>query len=455
MSQIAFNNDLSLEGPQAPALAPSWLTHVAVLLILTVVAVPSALLFLSGQMLSATLLMGIPFSIVCILDPFIGLCWLFAISPIDSIYEFGIPNLSGSKVLSVPIALGFMLHLLVRRGSRFRIPRELKLLWLLALWAFLALTWCIQFKVSFFCWTQLLLLSAFTVMVVGLAQSQQHIRQLLFYVFLGSLITGTYAVLHGSGSGTSSRSTFSEVNPNLFGRSLIYGLFAAIFILAQTRGLAKKFFFVACGLMILIAIAATQSRGTFMALAAGIAGGILITYRHNFLKVLLAMVGTAAVLLTIGFMLIQFNFYSSRNLDRLMTPLSEAGQSRFDIWGPGLKAGMDRPLTGWGFGIFQYASRTGRDPHDVYLKMFVELGLPGLTLWLAVLLSLQLRAFKYRGIACFMIAGLTSTIIVSGVTINDLVAKTTWYEIGTCLAIAAAFAKQTPQYPVDQYSITR
>ncbi|MFN8161324.1 MAG: O-antigen ligase family protein [Solirubrobacterales bacterium] len=79
------------------------------------------------------------------------------------------------------------------------------------------------------------------------------------------------------------------------------------------------------------------------------------------------------------------------------------GSNRGDFWRVGLAEGADHPLLGGGAGAFQLAylqeresPETPKDPHSIPVRIFAELGLPGLVAWLAFLGAALLAAWRSR-----------------------------------------------------------
>lgn len=415
------------------------------MLVMMVMGLPAAVLFSSGNQLAGTLLLAIPFAVVCLIEPFVGICWLFAIAPVDSIFELIGAYASGSKLLGIPIGIGFIIHLLIRQDMRFTVPREVKLLWLLAVWAFISVLWSEFPRDSAWSASTIVLLSTFILMAIGLTRTMAHMRQLLTYVLLGCIVTSVLGMATNSLVSDSGRRSLSEVNPNLFARAMIFGIFAAIFLMAQTPRLLIKVFHALSAGFLLVTVAYTQSRGAYFALVAAVVVGMLVTYRKNILKVIvgLAIVGILLLALVAG--MLHFGSFSTRAKERLLTPVSDAASSRMAIWSPGLRAVVERPLQGWGFNNFDVASSTGRDPHNVYLKLLVELGIPGLVMWLIVWVMLALRARRLiQPHHVFFLTGLLAANITGEFTINDMLGKTLWYEIGTCLALCTIFSQSQP-----------
>ncbi len=426
--------------PPAPR-APSAAIHLGVLLIMAVFGIPGVYLMTRGEILSGTLLVAIPYVVICLIEPFLGLCILFAISPVDSIYSFGNEWTSGTKILAIPLGLGFILHLITRPSMRFRLPKETGIFFGLAVWAIIGVMWSPAPMLSALGVSQLTLLTTMLLMVVGMVRSPEHFKQLVFYVFLGTFALGLYTVINPAHLTSAERTTFSEVNPNNFGRSLAFGCLGGLYLAWESRSALKKLLLCAGCIVLLIGVAATHGRGTYVALAGALVCGILVAYRANVFRALLVLIGLAMLIALVAFLAYQLGFFAQRQaIERLQTWDITTG-GRWLIWEAGFRAGAEHPLRGWGFMMFKNASGTGRDPHSVMLKLFVELGLPGLALWGAVILMLAVSAIRApTRSARFFMTALLGMVFLGGLTFNNFHSKTVWYEMGVILALRQLFA---------------
>ena len=135
-------------------------------------------------------------------------------------------------------------------------------------------------------------------------------------------------------------------------------------------------------LVLLPALALTDSRGAWAALAVGAVVAVATARRHRLLAA--AAVALAAVALVV---LLAF------------TPASAGNRAAY--WHVARSVGAAHPVAGTGAGTFvvDYARMPpGRDAHSLYLQAFAELGVVGLLL-AAALVTLPLAAALARGLA--------------------------------------------------------
>src|SRR3990172_4272874 len=160
--------------------------------------------------------------------------------------------------------------------------------------------------------------------------------------------------------------------------------------------------------ILFFAIALTKGRAAILSFSLGMGLIIWLSARHTArrnLIILLALAASAFVLAN----LIWAGGVTGR-LQTIFNPAS-AGSDRFIIWENAWKMYLQAPWLGFGLGTFWLAWPPYRHPldasggyyvHNDYLQIAIETGLPGLLLWLAVLLAalwLFIRVIRNTGTA--------------------------------------------------------
>lgn len=201
------------------------------------------------------------------------------------------------------------------------------------------------------------------------------------------MLTGTLALITvltvffgiGAGSVEAGRLTVGvSLDPNDF--AWILATFVPIALWLGVRHKATSIFWFGAGLLLVIGIVPTQSRGGFLAVIA--AGTVLISFGARGWRrivMLLAVALLGAVLLA---------YINASGASRLTDFSSyEGGTGRTELWKQGLKWMVQRP---WGFGMGNYATynvwmtRDGHTGHSAYVNIGVELGVLGLIAFLAI-----------------------------------------------------------------------
>jgi O-antigen ligase len=177
-----------------------------------------------------------------------------------------------------------------------------------------------------------------------------------------------------------------ESDPNQFASSLLLPLSCAIGLFLASRGKLKKLFVVALTLIITAGLYLTMSRGTLLAL---LPIGIVYLYRFRVRWRVWAILTLLAALM----LAMPEVFFV-----RLQEAFETGGAGRLTFWQVGLKALKHYGWlgTGWdGFPVAynEYARYApvfegfGRGAHNIYLGMWVELGIIGLLLMLGAVIA--------------------------------------------------------------------
>jgi putative inorganic carbon (hco3(-)) transporter len=139
------------------------------------------------------------------------------------------------------------------------------------------------------------------------------------------------------------------------------------------------------------------SRGAWMGLGAVLIMFTLLRWKRGWVLVLLGGAAGMGAAYWVGI---------PQVLDALLLNSSLSGlDGRLEIWSRGLKMIQDFPITGIGTGTFGpvadvlyplYLAEPGSVPHahNLFLQIAVDLGIPGLVFWLAILMTNLALAWK-------------------------------------------------------------
>jgi putative inorganic carbon (HCO3(-)) transporter len=249
------------------------------------------------------------------------------------------------------------------------------------------------------------------ILCVVLALAIRNIRDvenLAFVYFTGIVVFALYVVLRAPLAAGAERigGGFGSYDPNDFAALAVTAIPLGVFFWQSGRKRVRRWLALAALVPIMGAIVRTGSRGGFLGLLA-VTGILVARYRWIPLRWRL---GSVAVLA-----LVAVGTGSDAYWNRMKTILSPSQDynvtsevGRTQVWKRGLGYAWDRPLTGVGPDNFEYAEGTisplaGRQafgigvrwtaPHNTYVQVVAELGIPGLLLFLAMLGS-GLRALR-------------------------------------------------------------
>jgi O-antigen ligase len=235
-------------------------------------------------------------------------------------------------------------------------------------------------------------------LVLGTIRERKHVRWLATAFVLGATLTVLYGVAKGGLSATGATSVTNingrlqagQGDPNYLAAVIVPAIMLAVG-LATGRPRRQQALLAISIFVLAIGLAATQSRGGLIA-AAVAAGGALLIWRGQRFAVAALLLFAAAV--TGGFFLADPSDFT-----RIQT--SNGGSGRSNIWEVAFRILHFHPFFGIGLGQFPNVSPNYvRAPgaldyvaelaeqhivvHNVYLQLWVETGIPGVFLYLAV-----------------------------------------------------------------------
>ncbi|HET8600138.1 MAG TPA: O-antigen ligase family protein [Segeticoccus sp.] len=193
------------------------------------------------------------------------------------------------------------------------------------------------------------------------------------------------------GSFTRITGPFSQANT--FSRYLAFMIVFGVAILPHLSRRAKL---VMAGLLSLssVFLVLTLTRGALIATVFGIIVIAIVERRKALLAGLCAAVLAAAIALP-GVSSRFAELGSSRNIGG--TPTGNTLQWRLDYWTEVLPLANSNPITGIGLNMTQYNTDAAKQPHNDFIRAYVEMGVLGLltyVAWLAALVGNARRALR-------------------------------------------------------------
>lgn len=222
---------------------------------------------------------------------------------------------------------------------------------------------------------------------LALVSATGHLNHYRMALICGvSLLAGVMVFSHGVGR----LSAGSTYDPNDI--ALVFITFLPVILAEACNGnMALRGVYLGLGIVVLLGIALTGSRGAIIAIGVQALYFVLISKKSRLLA--LALVLTASlVVVTIADQSLWDRFASLTAEGDAADYNLEGRAGRIEIWKNGLKIVADNPVLGVGVGMFGTAhfmldGKIGLTAHNTYLQFAAELGLPGLILYLALLCS--------------------------------------------------------------------
>ena len=340
-------------------------------------------------------------SFVALVRPFVGLMLFIGLGLLNP------PSMTWGIARTFPLsevaALATMVGMIVS-GELKKLPNQRELYLLLLLWCLFGVTTMNAFqptlamdKLGYV--SKILLMALVTIIlvnsrerlqsvlrVIGLSLGFHGLKAGIFVITTG----GQYNVYGPDGS-------FLETN-NAIGLALAMNIPVLLFLIKREQYPWLRRLLKAMLVLSYPAIICTYSRGAWLGLTAVTALIFVRTQR----KLLLATAGGMVAIILIAVLPRVMPQRLTQRYDSLVNYEDDASaESRFWNWTFCAKVGMGNPLTGAGFDYYspelyaiyypEFIERWGADKvwtcHSVWFTVFGEHGIPGLVVWLALLLS--------------------------------------------------------------------
>jgi O-antigen ligase len=292
--------------------------------------------------------------------------------------------------------------------------------------------------------TYIQLLAMVFILVQWIDSEERYLWILQAYVF-GAGVLGTDVVRAYLAFGdveSAVRFTAQNFNANEVAAFLVIGIPIAWYLttsLTHNRILlwlnwAAVPFFSICTLL-------TASRGGVLALIVALTVLIWGFVRGNILLKLSMIFGVYFFLSNIEAIVPQNTWWRLSELTRLEE--SNWGARRY-IWQYGFEIFLQNPIFGVGAGAYQYALKevfTGLNAHNVFMSVLVELGIIGVSLFLAIIgrLMLAIYQLKFSNERIFLFVWLLTWVAMS-MSGNFEYQKFTWFVFGMILVRSLNFS---------------
>jgi O-antigen ligase len=259
--------------------------------------------------------------------------------------------------------------------------------------------------------------------------------------------------------------------PNYFAFYLVVILVIGIVVLMESGVLAVR---VSVGALVagaLVCLFLTYTRAAWIGFALALVTLALLRYRR--------LLVVAALVVILAALVAPAATHKAQQRFGDLTSRSEANDSnswtwRVDQWSAIIPYGFDKPLTGQGFGSYSRVtvrhfghfnrryptvqdpqlgvfSRVGFTAHNDYVRMFVEMGLPGLVLWVLVFIGAMVtagRARRVRGLEPVATGMLALTFALALISVSDNLQGYTvvlMYAFAVCGGLAGLAASSKPR----------
>lgn len=385
--------------------------------------------------------------------------------------------------LIAPVALFVVIAAAVRKGTQIRPAAPLFWAGAYALWALASSLWTVSSAGTTYLLSSLVIALIFMLSFASLLATRRDLDRVLYALAALSLALGvlsTFAFigrpLFGFGLLQEGRVQGGTGDPSFFAAAQLIAL-PLILVLASNakKGLLRNALYLVA-LVNIGSVLSTVSRGGTIQLVVVLLLLLALPARTIFASPAQKRVAMAAL---IAGMAVFFVHYSADLAPRLKTIYSsdnsnQASSGRLAIWPAAVNAFNERPFLGIGYGAFVRTSidRLYATPgttlenfnvhpeevHNVYLGTAAELGIPGLTIFLGLLVStgiaLRRTARRAQEAGAMFISSVANALIVGllgwcvgSMFIETETSRPLWIVVGMTLALPKLIPEQEAQEP--------
>jgi putative inorganic carbon (HCO3(-)) transporter len=173
-------------------------------------------------------------------------------------------------------------------------------------------------------------------------------------------------------------------DPNDLAFMLLPALGFAASLAFTARSRLERFIFTGAGLLVLLAITYTRSRG---ALVGCFALGAVVAYATMRSR----SIATVVIVALVGALYVGMGISSRRTASSVNGKLDESAAGRIVMWSLAVRVGLEHPVTGIGLANFEReayrASGKWKAVHNTWLSVMAESGIIGLILFLGMVFS--------------------------------------------------------------------
>ena len=324
----------------------------------------------------------------------------------------GLPGIStASQAAGLVIALAWLGTLRSHAHDQGKhVPRGLLVLVaVFIVWLSLSMVWAEDPEMSFRALQPWLGCALMFTVLMTLNFTRTQIRTIAFAFIIGV----TFSVALGLIGGVTPPSETSAVandgrlrggldDPNYLAAGIVPSLAMAVGLAVGVRSALARLALAGMGVILVLGLGATESRGGLIAAIVATAAALVVAKRGRILVI-------AFVAIMVG--LVAIWFAATPDAYKRVTQTADQGNGRSSLWIVGGRIFKDHPIAGVGLENYQvYAPRYVSGPgvltfvnfiaerphvvHNVYLQILVEVGLIGLGLFLAIILSSLAAAMR-------------------------------------------------------------
>jgi O-antigen ligase len=369
-----------------------------------------------------------------------------------------VSGITVSRIIA-PLALFVVFVALSRGGYALRTSAPLGWVCAYSLWALASGLWTVHLGDTVTAISSVAIALTYMLAFAILLRSHRDLDRVLYMLALVALAVGVIGVL----TSQAGRAEGASGNPNFFAMVELFALPLVLAMAAEVRRRLVRLGLYAVVFVIIFSVFASLSRGGFLTLVSVAVAALILPARtffqsraHKAFVLALIAAGT----------FIAFRAESGSLAPRVASIFAkdQTGAGRTNVWRGAWTSIQERPILGLGYGSFiseanelmlrtpgvdltnQTLRRRGLYAHSAYIETAAEIGIPGLILFLGMLISTG-RAF-WRTAVRAQAAGAPYVMRIANASLISLVgwsiaslfassetARPLWILIGMSLAL--------------------
>ena len=356
-------------------------------------------------------------------------------------------GLTISRIIA-PLAL-FVVLVALSRGYVLHIGAPLGWVCAYSVWALASGIWTVHFGDTVTSLSSLAIALTYMLAFAILLRSRRDLDRVLYTIALMALVVGVIGFFTSQG-----RAEGASGNANYFAMVEIFALPFVLVLATEVRSRVARVGLYAIVFVIIFSVFASLSRGGFLTLIAVGVAALILPARSTFFQSRRQKAFVLALIAASCFIAFKANAGSLAPRLESIFAEGETGAGRTNVWRGAWTSIQERPLLGLGYGSFiseandlmlrtpgvdlttQRLLPQGLYAHNAYIGTTAELGIPGLVLFVGILISTA-RALR-RTAARAAAAGAMYIMRIANASLISLVA----------LSIAALFASSETSRPV-------
>jgi len=295
------------------------------------------------------------------------------------------------KVVGGVVLGGWVVSMGLQRKSGLKFDRPMIVLLLFLVWCGVSLGFALDPAAALIRSLTYAQLALAALMVSAVVDSPERMRRVYWSIVIWTTVSGVLAmVMYYLGMTPHARGLVG--NRNLLAMYTDLAIICAYLLYQVTRNPFHRMVLATCLPVLFLGLALTFSRMGLIVLTLAL---VQVWFRSAKQRKFTLLLGTIGIISVLTFFLPSAFWQRAESIVPAIRNQQDTFGSRVRLWGVGIRVVEDRPIVGVGPGNFieafpRYARGgeqflQGLEPHNTYVSLAAEMGVPGLVLFLATI----------------------------------------------------------------------